>query len=117
MLVILSRFYVSFFLFISTHYELGDFSRHDGKTEVFPISLLLLAVLSVRNATVAHGIQSFSWTYQFLLNSLDLSARLCRSLHVFPFLSNSYALLFTYLFIALTAVGACPQGAYRFYSD
>ncbi|XP_015778094.1 PREDICTED: capsule biosynthesis protein CapA-like [Acropora digitifera] len=63
MLVILSRFYVSFFLFISTHYELGDFSRHDDNR----VTLLFVGDISFSTVTkyyVEHGYHSYNDTFK-----------------------------------------------------
>ncbi|XP_074624090.1 capsule biosynthesis protein CapA-like [Acropora palmata] len=63
MLVILSRFYVSLFLFISTHYELGDFSRDDGNR----VTLLFVGDISFSTVTkyyVEHGYHSYNDTFK-----------------------------------------------------
>lgn len=63
MLVILTRFYVSLFLFISTHYELGDFSRDDGNR----VTLLFVGDISFSTVTkyyVEHGYHSYNDTFK-----------------------------------------------------
>lgn len=63
MLVILSRFYVSLFLFISTHYELGDFSRDNDNR----VTLLFVGDISFSTVTkyyVEHGYHSYNDTFK-----------------------------------------------------
>lgn len=63
MLVFLSRFYISFFLFIFTHYELGDFSGHDDNR----VTLLFVGDISFSTVTkyyVEHGYHSYNDTFK-----------------------------------------------------